>query len=89
MPGITSDLAQKIRRPPAEGLRGVSGRFLPGQHCRATRYTVDLGIFNEFATAAFRFGHSLIPEGFKMKSHSLTKLLLNLNDTQSMAHKKQ
>ena len=29
---ITSDLAQKIRRPPAEGLRGVSGRFPPGQH---------------------------------------------------------
>ena len=25
MPGITSDLAQKIRRPPAEGLWGVSG----------------------------------------------------------------
>ena len=32
MAGITSDLAQKIRRPPAEGLRGVSGQFPPGQH---------------------------------------------------------
>ena len=42
MPGITSDLAQKIRRPPAEGLRGVSGRFPPGQHCWATRYLVQL-----------------------------------------------
>ena len=40
MPGITSDLAQKIRRPPAEGLRGVSGRFPPGQHCWATRYVL-------------------------------------------------
>ena len=35
---ITSDLAQKIRKPLAEGLRGVSGRFPPGQHCRVTRY---------------------------------------------------
>ena len=32
MARITSDLTQKIRRPPAEGLRGVSGRFPPGQH---------------------------------------------------------
>ena len=38
MAGITSDLAQKIRRPPVEGLRGVSGWFPPGQHCWATRY---------------------------------------------------
>ena len=38
MARITSDLTQKIRRPPAEGLRGVSGRFPPGQHCWATRY---------------------------------------------------
>ena len=37
---ITSDLAQKIPRPPAEGLRGVSGRFLPGQHCWATWYMI-------------------------------------------------
>ena len=38
---ITSDLAQKIRIPPAEGLRGVSGRFPPGQHCWATRYIAE------------------------------------------------
>ena len=30
--------SQKIRRPPAEGLRGVSGQFPPGQHCWSTRY---------------------------------------------------
>ena len=35
MAGITNDLAQKIRGPPAEGLRGVSERFPPGQHCNA------------------------------------------------------
>ena len=37
MAEITSDLTQKIQRPPAEGLQGVSGRFPPGQHCWATR----------------------------------------------------
>ena len=30
--------SQKIRRPPAEGLRGVSGQFPPGQQCWSTRY---------------------------------------------------
>ena len=35
---ITSDLAKKIRRPPAEGLRWVSGRFPPRQHWWSARY---------------------------------------------------
>ena len=38
MARITSDLTQKIRRPPVEGLRGGSGQFPPGQHCWSTRY---------------------------------------------------
>ena len=41
MAEIASDLAQKIRRPPAEGLQGFSGRFPPGQHCWVTRYMND------------------------------------------------
>ena len=33
--------SQKIRRPSAGGLRGVSGQFPPGQHCWSTRYILQ------------------------------------------------
>ena len=51
MARITSDLTQKIRRPPAEGLRGVSGQFPPGQHCWSTRYLIFIYLFNFYPLA--------------------------------------
>ena len=84
--------AAALTKPPTNQFKPVQQRsheVLRAYCPNIYTITLDSGIFNEFATAAFRFGHSLIPEGFKIKSHGLTKLLLNLNDTQSMVHKKQ
>ena len=49
----------------------------------------DPGILNEFATAAFRFGHTLIPASYKMNGQTLVKLALNIPNTRSMVYKKR
>ena len=40
--GFASDFSQNIRRPPAEGLRGVFGQIPLGQHCWSIRYVPSL-----------------------------------------------
>ena len=48
--------SQKIRRPPAEGLRGVSGWFPPGQHCWFTRYSYHLPSWSHLPNFVFMIG---------------------------------
>ena len=52
--GFASDLSRNIRRPPAEGLRGVSGQFPPGHHCWFTRYVPCRYVIFVSSIPAFR-----------------------------------
>ena len=51
MAGIKSDLTKNIRRPPAEGLRGVSGQFPLGQQCSAGSHGTSPLWVNLYSTA--------------------------------------